>query len=362
VTTVTKRYASIQIAAVLGGILAAVSCARIVTDQDIPCDPGCPAGYECQYGMCRDTQIDTQYCGYYVPGHLDAGELCKIPNEPDGAWLGCDPGDDCPAEMAQCPGCADALPTFLIVLEKKDLLFLDRHEVTNAQYLAYLEAMTPRPQNPDCDEQGAGIWGSGEPPFFNQWLGRHPVVCVNAEDAVNYCEWAGKRLPSEEEWELGARGYSARIYPWNTGGSQNQFFPGKAQCRRCPAGIQSCWEQAGDQSTHCSQIEFYDERLDICGPDAEPKHYCETTAPVLVEDQGELVPSRAKQNTFDLLHMSGNVAEWVSDGRSGAFGIVRGGSFEDNWEGITGWSRDPVELTRRAPHIGFRCAWSALEW
>ncbi|MBS0149602.1 MAG: SUMF1/EgtB/PvdO family nonheme iron enzyme [Nitrospira sp.] len=78
---------------------------------------------------------------------------------------------------------------------------IDKYEVTVGQYARYLEA-TEMEEPPD--------WSVMNQP---QHL-RRPVVNVSWEDAVNYCKWAGKRLPTEAEWEKAARGTDGRIYPW----------------------------------------------------------------------------------------------------------------------------------------------------
>jgi len=78
---------------------------------------------------------------------------------------------------------------------------IDKFEVTVGQYARYLEA-TEMEEPPD--------WS-----VMNQLHHlRRPVVNVSWEDAVNYCKWAGKRLPTEAEWEKAARGTDGRIYPW----------------------------------------------------------------------------------------------------------------------------------------------------
>jgi formylglycine-generating enzyme required for sulfatase activity len=79
--------------------------------------------------------------------------------------------------------------------------YMDKFEVTVGQYARYLEA-TDMEEPPD--------WSTMNQP---QHL-RRPVVNVSWEDAVNYCKWAGKRLPTEAEWEKAARGTDGRIYPW----------------------------------------------------------------------------------------------------------------------------------------------------
>ena len=84
-----------------------------------------------------------------------------------------------------------------------DAFYIDRTEVTNAQFKAFCDA-TSRiyPNNP--------YWDS------DYFLGKpdHPVVLITYEQARAYCDWAAKRLPTEAEWEKAARGPDGRIYPW----------------------------------------------------------------------------------------------------------------------------------------------------
>jgi serine/threonine-protein kinase len=74
------------------------------------------------------------------------------------------------------------------------------HPVTNAEYEAYVEST------------GAAAPTSWKDPRFAD--PRFPVVNVSWDDAVAYCEWAGGTLPTEAEWELAARGFDGRTYPW----------------------------------------------------------------------------------------------------------------------------------------------------
>lgn len=83
--------------------------------------------------------------------------------------------------------------------------FIDIYEVTNEDYQKFVQATGHRPPS---------TWTNGAKRTYPAELARKPVTGVNWEDANDYAKWAGKRLPTEEEWEFAARGTDERLYPW----------------------------------------------------------------------------------------------------------------------------------------------------
>ena len=82
-----------------------------------------------------------------------------------------------------------------------DAFWIDKYEVTNAQYAKC--TATGRCEVPEDTEY-----------FYQSSYAEHPVIYVSWLQAQNYCEWAGRRLPTEAEWEKAARGPYGRTYPW----------------------------------------------------------------------------------------------------------------------------------------------------
>ena len=99
----------------------------------------------------------------------------------------------------------DESPAHMVFL---DSYLMDRYEVSNTDYGAFMKT-TGHPAPAYWDD-----------PRLNK--SEQPVVGVNWEDANAFCEYRGKRLPTEAEWEKAARGLKAHLYPWG-----NDFDPAK---------------------------------------------------------------------------------------------------------------------------------------
>ena len=99
--------------------------------------------------------------------------------------------------------------------------FIDRYPVTNAQFAEFLKDSGYRPADPT---NFLKHWSNGQPPTGQE---NHPVVWVSLKDAKAYAHWAGKRLPTEVEWQSAAQGPERRLYPWG-----NDFDPSRCNNKR----------------------------------------------------------------------------------------------------------------------------------
>ncbi|MEA3459705.1 MAG: formylglycine-generating enzyme family protein, partial [Chloroflexota bacterium] len=110
----------------------------------------------------------------------------------------------------------DERPAHTVFVEAFEI---DKFEVTNEQFARFVEEMG---YMTDAEKAGDSMaWRT-----YAEDKPNHPVVKVSWNDAVAYCEWCGKRLPTEAEWEKAARGTEGFVYPWG-----NEWALGKANTK-----------------------------------------------------------------------------------------------------------------------------------
>ena len=229
-----------------------------------------------------------------------------------------------------------------------DAFWIDRTEVTNAMFA---EFVAETGYETDAEKEGGGIvlnlfardwklvkganWQHPRGPTTDiQGLDDHPVVQVNWNDATAYCEWAGRRLPTEAEWEKAARGTDGRMYPW------------------------------GNQPPTGNLVNFADSNLGTPMSNRGEDDGYTFTAPAGSYPDGA--------SPYGVLDMSGNVwervADWYSDTytraparnptgpSSGDHRIIRGGSWSRAaWHVRTAF-RYRYSQGNRSSGQGFRCA------
>jgi serine/threonine-protein kinase len=194
--------------------------------------------------------------------------------------------------------------------------YIDRQEVTNAEYAKFLDALRTSANPAAWDHPLQPHWKRDHVPLDWDKLqsnGGRPIVGVDWFDAYAFAAWRGRRLPTDREWEKAARGTDGRRYPWGPGWKDGL-------CNAPPAVAAT----AADLPTG--------------------------VAPVGRFPQGN--------SPFGLEDVAGNAREWVHDEVASAGDTVytRGGSWSDPAMACATYYRLPVSRMARDLATGFRCA------
>ncbi|MBV6469108.1 MAG: Serine/threonine-protein kinase pkn1 [Nitrospirae bacterium] len=227
--------------------------------------------------------------------------------------------------------------------------WIDRYEATNTDYQRFVEATGY--QAPAHATAAATLWEQNKP---IAGIERHPVVNVNWLDAVQFCRWAGKRLPTEAEWEKAARGTDGRTYPWG-----NEWDLTKSNSASYWAG----------ETVHIADSREW-EAFWLKGVGAAVSKAKGIKGEVLTMPVGSF-PEGA--SPYGVLDMAGNAAEWVQDWYNpnfyriapltnpqgpdrGAIKAMRGGSWLKPAVSLRTTDRDWGTMDSRPSGTGFRCA------
>jgi formylglycine-generating enzyme required for sulfatase activity len=238
-------------------------------------------------------------------------------------------------EMGSTGGASDEKPVHTVYL---DAFWIDRTEVTNAQFAAFLNEQGNREEGGvtwlDLEDEDCLIERAGGEYRAAEGYAGHPAIEVTWYGAVAYCAWAGARLPTEAEWEKAARGTDGRVYPW------------------------------GDEFNG-SRLNFCDRNCKYDWKDTEADDGYARTAPVGSYPAGA--------SPYGALDMAGNVWEWVADWYDGDYyrnsparnpqgpptgdaRVLRGGSWRYYGIFVRGAYRLWVNPDVAYNNLGFRCA------
>jgi formylglycine-generating enzyme required for sulfatase activity len=243
-------------------------------------------------------------------------------------------GDTDAAAVAECTRYQyDCMPGFFLDNEPPhtvalDAFWLDKTEVTNGMYALCVEAGACQPPAQTNSWTNAEYFGN--PEFDN-----YPVIYVSWDDAHTYCAWAGRRLPSEAEWEKAARGTDGRQYPW------------------------------GNEPVAGPRANFADKNFPYSNNYPQEDDGYRDVAPVGSYPAGA--------SPYGALDMAGNVHEWVSslyksypyqadDGREAVTApgdrATRGNACDSAAYQMRAGYRSAMAPDFRADYLGFRCAGS----
>ncbi|MBX7223031.1 MAG: SUMF1/EgtB/PvdO family nonheme iron enzyme [Blastocatellia bacterium] len=179
--------------------------------------------------------------------------------------------------------------------------FMDIHEVTNEDFLKFVQAK----KYPAPPHWKNGLVPPGEDKF--------PVTNVRWEDAQAFALWAGKRLPTEEEWEWAARGDRRQTYPWG-----NDFTPTQANVLET-------------QKNHLMPVGSFPSGASFCGA-------------------MDLIGNAAEWTVSDYAPYPGSQAKPVAGQK-----IIRGGGFQTEHKKATSTKRFLDVPGTRDITLGFRC-------